>query len=491
MPSQLFFPFKWQDVADILVISFIVHRLFLLFRGTTALQIMVGLLFLWLFQGIAQATGLVLTSWFFQGAGAVAVLVIVVVFRNEIREVLIQTNPVRFFLGRPRETQAMEVGIIVDSAFQLAGMRTGALMVLQNRDHLDGHLVEGFPLDGRLIPHILESIFSKESPVHDGATVIRGNRIARVGTFLPLTRKEGLPQQFGTRHRAAVGLSELTDAVVLVVSEERGEISLVHKGNVERVRDRAHLEQELKRLLSGLPAETKPQPRPRGFITQIGGLLLTFLLVAVIWGVYSGGQLSLITVTAPVYFRNIPANLDLKKASADKVEIQITGKRQLVAALRTDQVRAFLDLQSVEAGSHRLDLSAENISLPPGLDVVRITPANIKVEMEPFTVKEVAVKPEFTGAPPRGYQIDTVRVKPGSVKVGGPSSALRAVASLSTEPVDLASIPPERKEKTFDVPLVLYPASLHLLPDENKIVRVQIRLRPQRGSAESVDVPQP
>jgi hypothetical protein len=385
----------------------------------------------------------------------------------------------------------MEVGIIVDSAFQLAGMRTGALMVLQNRDHLDGHLVEGFPLDGRLIPHILESIFSKESPVHDGATVIRGNRIARVGTFLPLTRKEGLPQQFGTRHRAAVGLSELTDAVVLVVSEERGEISLVHKGNVERVRDRAHLEQELKRLLSGLPAETKPQPRPRGFITQIGGLLLTFLLVAVIWGVYSGGQLSLITVTAPVYFRNIPANLDLKKASADKVEIQITGKRQLVAALRTDQVRAFLDLQSVEAGSHRLDLSAENISLPPGLDVVRITPANIKVEMEPFTVKEVAVKPEFTGAPPRGYQIDTVRVKPGSVKVGGPSSALRAVASLSTEPVDLASIPPERKEKTFDVPLVLYPASLHLLPDENKIVRVHIRLRPQRGSTESVDVPQP
>jgi diadenylate cyclase len=137
MPSQLFFPFKWQDVADILVISFILHRLFLLFRGTTALQIMVGLFFLWLVQGIAQATGLVLTSWFFQGAGAVAVLVIVVVFRNEIREVLIQTNPVRFFLGRPRETQAMGLSLIVDSAFQLAATRTGALIVIHNRDHLE------------------------------------------------------------------------------------------------------------------------------------------------------------------------------------------------------------------------------------------------------------------------------------------------------------------------------------------------------------------
>jgi len=491
MPPYLFFPFKWQDVVDILVISFIVHRLFLLFRGTTALQIMVGLLFLWLVQGIAQASGLVLTSWFFQGAGAVAVLVIVVVFRNEIREVLIQTNPVRFFLGRPRQTQAMEAGIIVDSAFRLAGTRTGALIVFQNRDHLEGHLVEGFALDGRLIPHILESIFAKESPVHDGAIVIRGNRIARVGTFLPLTRKEGLPQQFGTRHRAAIGLSELTDAVVLVVSEERGQISLVHKGYVKRIDDREYLEQELKRLLRGLPAETKPQPRPRAFMTQLGGLLLTFFLVSVIWGVYTGGQLSLITVTAPVYFRNIPANLDLRKTSADKVEVQITGKRQLVAALKTDQVRAFLDLQSVEAGSHRLDLSADNISLPPGLDVVRITPANIRVEMEPFTVKELAVKPEMTGSPPRGYQIDTVQVKPSTVKVGGPSSTLQAVASLSTEAIDLGSIPPERKEKTFDVPLALYPASLHLLPDGNRTVRVTIKLRPQRGPAPGPDAPPP
>lgn len=491
MQFQLFFPFKWGDVADILVISFIVHRLFLLFRGTTALHIMVGLLFLWLFQGLAQATGLVLTSWFFQGAGAVAVLVIVVVFRNEIREILIQTNPVRFFLGRPRGAQAVELNLIMDSAFRLAATKTGALLVLQNRDHLEGQLVEGFPLDGRLIPHILESIFSKESPVHDGATVIRGNRIARVGTFLPLTRKEGIPQKFGTRHRAAIGLSELTDAVVLVVSEERGEISLVHKGNVELVHDRQHLEQELNRLLTGASAETERQPRHRAFMTQLGGFLLTSLLVSVIWGVYSGGQLSLITVTAPVYFRNIPVNLELRKASADKVEVGITGKRQLVGALKPDQVRAFLDLQSMESGTHRLDLNAENISLPPGLDVVRITPSSIKVEMDPFTAKEMAVKPDFIGSPPRGFQVDKVRVKPKSVRVSGPASTLRALSSLSTEPIDLATFHPEAGEQTFDVPLVLFPASLRLLPEESKTIRVTVKLRSRRVSPESPDAPQP
>jgi diadenylate cyclase len=491
MLSHLFFAFKWQDVADILVISFIVHRLFLLFRGTTALQIMVGLVLLWVFQAIARAAGLVLTSWFFQGAGAVAVLVIVVVFRNEIREVLFQTNPVRFFLGRPRKTRAMELDFIVDAVFHLAETKTGALIVLQNRDHLASHLVEGFPLDGRLIPHILESIFSKESPVHDGATVIRGDRIARVGTFLPLTRREGLPQHFGTRHRAAVGLSELTDAVVLVVSEERGEISLVHKGNVELIRRREYLEHELARLFKGLPPEKKAQTRPRALLAQAGGLLLTFLLVSIIWGLYSGTQLSLISVTAPIYFRNIPTNLELRKTSADRVEVQITGKRQLVAALRPDQVRAFLDLQGIEPGAHRLDLGADNIGLPPGLNVVRITPSSIKVEMDPFTVKEVPVKAEITGSPPKGYQLDAVRLKPRSVKVSGPESTLRDISNLYTEPVDLAELEARSGEKTLDVPLVLFPASLRLLPAENKTVRVTITLRPVKAASGSAGATKP
>jgi diadenylate cyclase len=491
MLSHLFFAFQWQDVADILVISFILHRLFLLFRGTTALQIMVGLLFLWLFQGIAHATGLVLTSWFFQGAGAVAVLVIVVVFRNEIRAVLIQTNPVRFFLGRPRKRPGMALDLVVDSTFRLAETKTGGLIVLQNRDHLESHLVEGFLLDGRLIPHLLESIFAKESPIHDGAVVIRESRIARVGTFLPLTRKEGLPQHFGTRHRAAVGLSEVSDAIIVVVSEERGEISLVHKGNVELIQERAHLEQELARLLKGLPPEKKAQTRPRVLLAQAGGLLATFLLVSVIWGLYSGTQLSLVSVTAPIYFRNIPTDLELRRTSADKVEVQITGKRQLVAALRPDQVRAFLDLQGIERGSHRLDLSADNIGLPPGLNVVRITPSSIKVDMDAFAVKEVSVKAEITGSPPNGYRLDSVQLKPRSVKVSGPESTLQGVSELYTEPIDLATLEPKNGEKTIDVPLVLFPASLRLLPTENKTVRVTVTLRPVKAASGSTGATRP
>jgi len=227
MPIDIFTSFKWQDVVDVLVISFILHRLMLLLRGTAALRIVLGLLFLWILQGIANAAGLVLTSWFFQGVGAVAVLVVVVVFRNEIREVLRQTNPIRFFLGRHQEVTRLNVSLIVQAAFQLANSRTGALIVLEKRDRLEPYLREGFELDARFNPQMLETIFAKQSPMHDGAVIINANRIARVGTFLPLTEKEGLPQHHGTRHRAAIGLSEVSDAAVLVVSEERGEVSLI------------------------------------------------------------------------------------------------------------------------------------------------------------------------------------------------------------------------------------------------------------------------
>jgi len=267
------FSFQWQDVVDILVISFLVHRLFLLFRGTTALQILLGVLFLWLCHTIAQASGLVLTSWFFQGIGAVAVLVIVVVFRNEIREVLIQTNPVRLFLGRPYEPWTVDLPEVERAVFQMAKSGTGGLIVFQQRDRLAEHLREGIFLGGKLSPEIIASIFAKQSPVHDGATIIQGARIKLVGAFLPLTKREGLPQHFGTRHRAAIGLSEVCDAVIVVISEERAEVSVVYKGEVELVQEPPQLQMALGSLLLGIDSGTKSRTRTREFQPSGGSTL--------------------------------------------------------------------------------------------------------------------------------------------------------------------------------------------------------------------------
>ena len=468
------FSFQWQDVVDILVISFLVHRLFLLFRGTTALQILLGVLFLWLCHTIAQASGLVLTSWFFQGVGAVAVLVIVVVFRNEIREVLIQTNPVRLFLGRPYEPWTVDLPEVERAVFQMAKSGTGGLIVFQQRDRLAEHLREGIVLGGKLSPEIIASIFAKESPVHDGATIIQGARIKLVGAFLPLTKREGLPQHYGTRHRAAIGLSEVCDAVIVVISEERAEVSVVYKGEVGLIQEPPQLQMALGSLLLGVDSGTK-----------LAGLLVTFLLVSGFWGIYSGKQLSLINVTTSVDFRNIPENIELRRSSSERVEVQITGKRRLVSALNPEQVGAFLDLSEIDAGLHRLVLNADNIDLPLGMEVVRITPATIRVEMEQRIQKDIAVEPQIVGKPPAGYRIERISVRPGSVKVSGPKSTLNSMLSLSTESISVSDIQPQKGETVLEVPVVLSPASLRLLPGQNKNIRVTILLIPNKSSKTS------
>jgi diadenylate cyclase len=476
---------KWQDVVDILVISFLIHRFFLLFRGTTALQILFGLLFLWLCHTVAQASGLVLTSWFFQGLGAIAVLVIVVVFRNEIRDVVVQTSPARLFLGRPYESWTIDLSELERAVFRLAKNRTGALLVFQQRDRLAQHLSEGIPLHGRWSPEIMTSIFAKESPLHDGATIIQGNRIKSVGAYLPLTKKEGLPRQYGTRHRAAIGLSEMTDVVIVVISEERGEVSVVHRGEVELIPEPPQLQMVLNRLLLRTYTTVKPRTRLRELLIQAAGLLLTFLLVSAAWGIYSGKQLSLINVTTTMDFRNIPENLELRRSSAERVEVQLTGKRRLVSVLKPEQVSAFLDLSTVDEGFHRIVLNGDNVELPPGLEVVRITPAAIRLEMEKRVERAIAVEPNIVGSPPPGFLIDRISVRPGSVRVSGPLSTLNSMLSLNTEPISMSDIEPQRGEKIVKIPVVLSPASIKLLPGQNKEVLVTIQLKSKLTSQSS------
>jgi uncharacterized protein (TIGR00159 family) len=481
------FSFEWQDAVDILVISFFIHRLFLLFRGTTALQILLGLLLLWLCHTIAQASGLVLTSWFFQGLGAIAVLVIVVVFRNEIRDVVIQTSPARLFLGRPYQPWTIDLPEVERAVFKMAKKKTGAMLVFQQRDRLAEHLSEGIPLQGKWSPEIMASIFAKESPLHDGAAVIQGDRIKLVGTYLPLTKKEGLPRQYGTRHRAAIGLSEMTDVVVVVISEERGEVSVVHRGEVEQIPEPPQLQMVLTRLLLKSYTAVKPRTRVRELLIQAGGLLLTFLLVSTSWSIYSGKQLSLINITTAVDFRNIPETLELRRSSAESVEVQITGKRTLVSALKPEQVGAFLDLSEIDTGYHRIVLNGDNIELPLGLEVVRITPAAIRIEMEKRVERAIAVEPNIVGSPPAGYLIEKIRVRPGSVRVSGPASTLKTMLSLSTEPISVDDIEPQSGEKIVKVPVVLSPASLRLLPGQNKEVLVTIQLKPKLTSEDSAE----
>jgi LysM repeat protein len=323
-------------------------------------------------------------------------------------------------------------------------------------------------------PGVIESVFAKQSPIHDGAVVIHGNRITQVGTFLPLTQKEGLPSDYGTRHRAALGLSEVSDAAVLVVSEERGEVSLVQSGKIKVMKSTRQLEKTLERVLHGTQLKDEPSSK-RSWLAHAAGLLITCLLVATVWGLYTGGELSLINMTVPIDFRNMPENLELKEVSVERIEIQISGRQQLVNALQSDQVRAFLDLEAAKPGIHSVGLNENNIEIPLGLEAVRVSPSSITLELEERVQKSVPVEPKTAGIPPAGYQIEMISVVPQSVELVGRKSELNDVGSVFTEEVDLSEVDPSDGETIVKVPLVLSPASLRLASGQPREVQVRIR----------------
>jgi uncharacterized protein (TIGR00159 family) len=470
----MWFSFGWWELLDILVVSAIIHRLLLLLRGTAALHVILGLVFLWLLEALARAGGLVLTSWFLRGVGAVAVLVIVVVFRNELRELFSRSNPIRFFLGR--DSGVSEIEPVVESAFRLAEERIGALIVLQGRDSLSAYLREGIEWGSKVDSRIIETIFTQQSPFHDGAAIIRGNRITQVGTFLPLTQKEGLPQHYGTRHRAALGLGEVCDAGIVVVSEERGVVSLIRRNRIEAMPDRETLKEALEQALVGTRSKKKV-PARRAWLTNVAGLLLTFLLVSTIWGIYVGRQFSLVNVSTAIDFRNMPENALLGGVSTERVEVQVSGNQLLVSSLNREQVRAFLDLEELPPGEHELVLNRENIEAPLGLEVVRVKPSTVKVELEQRIEKSVAVKPKFIGLKVRDVEIQELKVSPDSVRVTGPKSTVLNIDSLFTEQIDLSNIDTAGGDVTIEAPLSTPPPSLRLVSGEPSTVRLRIHFR--------------
>jgi len=230
---------SWTSIIDILLVAVVIYWLFILIRGTRAVRIVIGLSILYLVYLAAQALDLKLLSTLLQTGAVVGLFAIVVVFQPELRRALEQIGRVgslnRFFVSS-EVTQAERVaGQVSRAARLLAGSRHGALIVLERDTGLQDLATEsGVPLNADLRAELLVTIFYRGTALHDGAVIISGNRILAAGVLLPLSQNVMDSERYGTRHRAAIGISEQTDAVIVVVSEETGSISLVLRGRIER-----------------------------------------------------------------------------------------------------------------------------------------------------------------------------------------------------------------------------------------------------------------
>ena len=239
-----------RDTIDILLVASGIYWLLLLIRGTRAIQILVGLIVLIALSLASQLFQLAALGLILERLLEPAVLIIVILFQNDIRRALARVGR-GFFPSFSAEQEIQVVEEIVKAAGQLSQRRHGALMVMERESNLGDLIEQGVPVDGALTKELLASIFHPSSPMHDGAVVLQEGRVASAGCILPLTLRTDLPEGLGTRHRAAVGITEETDALVVVVSEETANISVVLGGEMLRGLDAPQLRVVLRDVLGG------------------------------------------------------------------------------------------------------------------------------------------------------------------------------------------------------------------------------------------------
>ena len=224
---------RWQDLVDVILMSIIIYRLLLLVKGTKAAHMLLGLGVLVLASFLSKYFELYTIDWLIQSFWAQIVLAVIILFQPEIRRALAQMGETKFLHTLTSAEELKSLDEVVKATIALANRKIGALIAIERDTILQDFVEMGTPLDAKVTKEVILSIFHPTSPIHDGALVIKGNRIVAAGCFLPITMGPDISKSFGTRHRAGLGLSEETDAVIIIVSEETGDISMAMDGKLE------------------------------------------------------------------------------------------------------------------------------------------------------------------------------------------------------------------------------------------------------------------
>ena len=377
--TNLFSVFFWRDLVDIATVGLLLWLAIRFVRRTRGRRALTGLTLLGGVYLLARAFDLQLTASLFQGFFVVLGIVIVVVFQEDLRRLFEQLGTLR---GGARERRGVEVSdVIVRATARLAAMRVGALIVLPQREPVDSHVEGGIALDGRLSEPLLLSIFDPSSPGHDGAVILRGAQLERFAVHLPLSVNRAALGAGGTRHAAALGLSERCDATCIVVSEERGTVSVARDGLLHALARPQDLAHELLAARGVPDAEVRhPWWRDRAGVdaalAAAGALALWLVFVP-------GSALTEVTVPAAVKVTNLPDDLELESVDPTEVQVTLRGLRRELVLSEPDQVTVRVDAFLSRMGRRKFAIAEDAVRRPEALDVVAVHPKSVRISLRP------------------------------------------------------------------------------------------------------------
>lgn len=378
---ETFFNLRFLDIADMAMVAALLWSAMVLLRRTRARVALTGLAILGVVYLFARQLGLRVTAGILQGFFAVLIIVVVVVFQEDLRRFFEQIGS----WGLRRRPQTLRTGmtdLIVRAVAQLAASRTGALLVIPGAEDLDRHLDGGIPLNGNLSEPILLSLFDASSPGHDGAAILRGSVIERFAVHLPLSSDHAQLKTAGTRHAAALGLAERTDALCVVVSEERGKVSVASHGVLRTLKRPEELADELGRFLQETSPERQSEPLWRRFRGVWKEASISILLAALLWVVFvPGSSVTAVTHRVPVQVDNLPRGYVLEEIDPPEIEVTLEGRRRDAYLVNRASLGVRLDALLVKLGRRTFEITPANLEHPPSLTVVHVAPDHVRLSV--------------------------------------------------------------------------------------------------------------
>jgi len=409
-------------------------------RASGTWKIAVGLSLAALASMVASLLELRGVEWLFTNLSQVAVIALLIIFQPEIRRFL--EHSIGFGRNSANGEDESLAALLDEALFDLASRRWGALVVLPGKDPLKQWLTKGTLLDAHPSHSLLLSLFDPDSPGHDGAVIIDGGRVRRFGVRLPLSDSDSLPKKYGTRHHAALGLVERTDAVVLAVSEERGVVSIFQSGRIMELGKQGDLQDKLL-VRQGQGGKKKKQARRSGrrWRTWLE-MFASIFLAAFFWLVVISSRTDLreVFIAVPLEYSRPPVNLILSENHLAEAKVLLSGPAALLDNLVPSQVRLKVDLSGMAAGRQLVNLTEENVEVPKKINVLEIQPSSLTLELKNLTLSQMKVKPQFIGELVEGLKIEDIEVSPVLVDVIVPEGKDVKQKELLTTPIYLENI---------------------------------------------------
>ena len=471
--------FRVADLFDLLIILGMIYTGIRWFRKTSSRTILIGLGFFGILYTIAYSFHFYLTAVVLKHFFGIALIAIVVIFQEDLKRFFERVASFGLFQARNKQLSSdRDIDILTSTTMKLAKKRTGALIVLKGKDPLDRHLKGCVSLDGKLSDSLLESIFDPSSAGHDGAAVYEDGKIIKFGCQLPLSTSFHKLSRTGTRHMAALGLSECSDAMCVVVSEERGTVSVAHEENITQIDSDELLKTMIKRFYA--LEHTNPSYTRSWFnwltrhpLEKLLAVALTFLL----WLVFGyRSEILIETYRVPVEYKNLPQEFSIEEVSTRNVTVTLEGPEREFFLLDRKSLKFIIDLTTISSGKQEIPLDKRMLAHPSNMTVQTIEPSFITIETVQMVTLKLPVVVPAIGVLADNLALAKTTVEPGTLSVMVPAQMKKKFQKILTDPLDF-----DKLKTTSVVKLKVRPEKgTYLAADEPDEVEVKVEINEKK-----------